>query len=481
MALLSLRLLLLLLLLQVTGMIIAPTPPRVMLPWLSDCDPAATLAESRCARGLCGASEFSSTPPALKTDDVRSAWNATARRIRFVAKGSLSVVATTPQADFQQLYSWGEFLFGAWNTEGLVAFRVGPGGNLTEVWRSFSHNASSGARIYSDCRDMLVLGTSLFSITRSMTKPGTIERWEIGGPDPSQWHSSAVYESVSYLGDPTFGIHRYSAIATDGHSIFVAGQLSGVWKFNPDDLSAGPIAENTRTGWGARNPLASCLEHGPPSQHINCTWETQGLAVSGGFVFAANYGHGLRVLDAATLTAIDQAYPSPVVGGSPLRPWRCATDTAGARLFMSANTPHPSDARGLIEVDISRPGQALRPLNTSVHSIPAGDQTPFNGHGDIPPLGCRFLGGLVFLGNGAKGVAVWSVSPPSINTDSPPGGVGTGASYLGVFGRAPPAANIVAVEPFITQRGRMYVAYACGPGCQGGGSNIWIDEVDGTP
>ena len=45
---------------------------------------------------------------------------------------------------------------------------------------------------------------------------------------------------------------------------------------------------------------------------------------------------------------------------------------------------------------------------------------------------------LICVGNRAKGVAVWSAS-----------GATNTVNFFGVFGAAPPVANVVAVEPFV--------------------------------
>lgn len=322
---------------------------------------------------------------------------------------SVDIIPATGGQYYWDLAVDGDYLYAASGSEGVVIFDITDAAAPVYETTVFSKNPA-GANVFQACTDAIIVGTVLIMCARNISAtPSYITLYDITDPTAPVWTGS--YESAS--GD------WYQGLDTDGTYVYVAGQLAGLIVF---DIS------------GAAPTVHGSLTTG--------NWETSRLAVHGGYVYCANHGYGVRIVDIATPASpgavTDREIATPVYNSVQLRARNVVAD--GNYLYMSPNTStttsHPE--RGLCVLDITDPTTV--PANGStwiVTPIDAADVDTWNEWGDKPILGLMKLDNYVYLANGQRGTALYYVADP------------TTPIYKGLYGTDTPAeTNLYKVEAF---------------------------------
>jgi len=351
---------------------------------------------------------------------------------RPVPKPKLSIVQTISQtassASYYAFKQSGDYVYAANHTGGVDVIDVS-----TPASASVIDTLASG-----NTRGVGVTGTTLVTVARATN--GDLKTWDISNP----------LAIPAALDTHTGAAEKYSAIVINGTDAYVSGQISGAHKF---DVSVpGTIPAPTSNTANDSNGNG---------------WETQGIAESGSYVFMADYDHGIRILDKATMTTTDNLVPAPSLNGQALRIWECVIH--GDYLFATTNVTTASGnaiERGLAILDISSPTATMTASDWIVAPVGSHDVDTWNGAGDMPLMGLVYHNGYVFAANGQKGIAMWHVVDP------------TRPTYQGKFNPIDSGDNICAVDTFVIS-GKTYLIFGDGTReAVGDGSNkVYIGEI----
>jgi len=287
-----------------------------------------------------------------------------------------------------------------------------------------------------NARDIDIAGTTLVTAARATN--GDFKTWDISNP--------ASIPAV--LDTHTGTAQKYSALVVDGADVYVAGQVSGAHKFSvavPGTIPA-------------------------PTSNTSGAWETQGITLSGNYVFFANYNNGLRILDKATLGGVtDNIVPAPSLNGQLLRIWECVISDDGNWLFATTNVTTASGSaieRGLAILNISNPTTSFSASDWIIAPVGSHDVDTWNDAGDMPLLGLVYHNGYIFAGNGQKGVAMWHVVDP------------TRPTYQGLLTGIDSGDNITAIGTF-NILGKTYLIFGDGARTSStdGTDKLYIGEI----
>lgn len=322
-----------------------------------------------------------------------------------------------------------EYIFGARGTEGVFIADISDKSAPIQILAAKTQDTGGGDS--SDtCRAFIpfgvpgTVGAKAFSITRSgaydaPNARARIMEWDISDADPANWGASSplvIFEDTS--ASPS-SVMLYSDMETDGVSLFVAGQRHGFAKFNPADVSVGPVTNLTGDS------------------------ENQGLDVGTVNVFFCNYVFGLRVLLKSTLADVGSVSIQSS-DGFKIRPWDAVLSDDENFLFCSFNTSGGSNQAGVIVYDVSNP--ASIPDGT-IYNIPVGQRPIWNGAGDEPCLRLSKSDHFLYVSTEQNCAGIWDISDPNAlvflnNQGNLDGGDTTaavlvwqeGANYYAVYG-----------------------------------------------
>lgn len=348
--------------------------------------------------------------------------------------------------------STGQYMYTARGTAGIAIFDISDieNENVTLV----GNNKRNSWRYQNVKR----IGEYLYSVSRlgsGVTVPGggSLERWDISDPsnpvlDTKGGTVDGYYETYHLTDLALFS--RYSALGSDGTSIFVFGQHHGVFKFPISNIEGGPTDATGYTG------AETATDH-----------ETQGGTVSGGRVYEANYGinngsaQDIRIFDADDLTIELGSIPrftDTVVQ----RAWEIMV--RGNAMYSSHNSTDTNpETRGLLVQDINN--IALDQAHTDYLVYPLADVSPAQTSGDTPDTGMALFGNWLLIGHGGAGVAVYDVSRPLFPV------------YKGLINNLEGIDTVFAVNGF-RSGGKDYIVYADGQQAIGDGTRkVYIDEL----
>lgn len=373
------------------------------------------------------------------------------KKVRFTREAE---VALSSPPSSQQFY-WdyhisGNYMYSASHTNGCDIFDITTPTSPSHVV-NIRMRTPAGAASGMPCTDVITIGNTLFMCGRSINfgtpAPGYITTYDITTPTSPSF--LATFEDTTPDLNPW-----YQGMGTDGTYLYVASQYDGVFVFNISNPAALTIHGSNSTG----------------------SWETSRLVVHNGYLYCANHGFGMRILDIATPATpgavTDRSIAALVVSNG------VVTDTMRVRnlvangnyLYCAPNVATgdgDSPLRGLMVLDITDPTTVPTNGSTWVLAPIAANQVDvWNGQGDKPIMGISYLNNFVYLPNGQKGTSVFYVGNP----DKP--------EYVGLMGTSISGTNLYQTLAF-TKGGVDYVMYGSGaevPATQT--HNLFVDKIE---
>lgn len=284
---------------------------------------------------------------------------------------------------------------------------------------------------------------------------GIIEEFDVS--DPSNITATGnLYDpnssTLTAYNPGTSLTYLYSDVDTDGTNLFVAGQVSGYYKFDPADLSSGPIASIEVT------------------EEANT--ETQGVTYCRpkDLVIFANYRFGIRILDNASWGgSINHEVAQYAAATHNLRPWKVATK--GNWLFACVNVNAPNESsteRGLLTLDLSGDVTTLTASDWNYAQIPTKYNDTWNSQGDAPQNDISILGDYCYVSNGQEGVLCWYIADPA----SP--------VFVGVIGDIISGDNLY-LSKAVAFRGTTALIYGDGFNSTSGSKSLYFAEINQMP
>lgn len=363
---------------------------------------------------------------------------------------------------------------------GAIMFNVSDPQNPIKIFEHKMVLDSMAEDNFATCRIALIIGTpyvdgKLLCIWRrgdEEDSPGGLSGsmiflFDIADSDDSNWGIDSGAWAVNHhfintqVDNNNAGISNkipmFSDAYVDGSTVIVFSQVSGVFRFNINNLGAGPLDSNNDQSSHQYETQGGCvLTQGPSS----------GLTVVG------NYRFGLRVLS-ATLNDLpaDAGIISPVnLEGVNIRVWDCVPSSDELFVFGAATskgTAGQTNASGFQVYSFENPAA---PFLVSTHLLPEADRDLWNGARDPACLRISQIDGFVFVSNMGKGYAIWDCRDPL----SP--------IYMGTFFESLQASTFDTVSGSAVWRvgDDYFIAYGDGYQPSNTGSKqFYIDRVEG--